>query len=282
MIYGANIPEYFIYGYANLNHKGRKAFVTDIDRFKFLIYFNHSERNQLFSNKYLTYEEYKKWYRRDVILFDRETDSATLEEFVQKHPSFIVKPIRDSSGHGIEIINTEGQSIKEIINQLEGKGDCVLEELIQQSEWMKVLHPESVNTVRITAFRVGHEIIIHRPFFRIGIGNAVVDNGGSGGMLIAIEENSGITISCGIDEAGNTYFVHPNTHISIMGYKLPEWEELKKLVQEIMNKNSEFGCIGWDFAHTDSGWVLVEGNEGPQFVGQQMTVHNDAKRRYLN
>ena len=32
-----------------------------------------------------------------------------------------------------------------------------------------------------------------------------------------------------------------------------------------------YGIIGWDLAHTDNGWVIVEGNHFGQFVGPQST-----------
>ena len=28
--------------------------------------------------------------------------------------------------------------------------------------------------------------------------------------------------------------------------------------------------IGWDLAHTDNGWVVIEGNGGGQFIGPQI------------
>lgn len=36
--------------------------------------------------------------------------------------------------------------------------------------------------------------------------------------------------------------------------------------------------IGWDLAHTDEGWVLIEANERSQIVGPQITMNIGVKK----
>ena len=52
------------------------------------------------------------------------------------------------------------------------------------------------------------------------------------------------------------------------GWRIPRWNELietaENLFRECLPENK---YIGFDFALTDNGWVLIEGNWG-QFVGQ--------------
>ena len=39
-------------------------------------------------------------------------------------------------------------------------------------------------------------------------------------------------------------------------------------------------CIGWDFAHTDRGWVVIEGNDRCQLIGAQMTREHGLKKEF--
>ena len=57
-----------------------------------------------------------------------------------------------------------------------------------------------------------------------------------------------------------------------MNYQMPQWEELKKLCKDVALQTSKIRMIGWDFAHTDKGWVVVEGNDSPHIIAQQMIL----------
>jgi len=52
------------------------------------------------------------------------------------------------------------------------------------------------------------------------------------------------------------------------GWKVPRWNELISLVEEIHRNNmTSHLYIGWDFALTQQGWCLIEGNWG-QMINQ--------------
>ena len=49
---------------------------------------------------------------------------------------------------------------------------------------------------------------------------------------------------------------------------MPQWKELLSTVEEVHRKCMPSHIyIGWDFALTENGWVLIEGNWG-QLVNQ--------------
>lgn len=158
-----------------------------------------------------------------------------------------------------------------------------MEELIEQSDDMKRLHPESVNTVRIPAYRTRKGLVVHRPFLRVGTGAHIVDNGGNGGILIAVDKETGTTISLGVDERGIKYVYHPDTKILLVGIQLPEWSKAITIVKKAMDMvPNGINIVGWDLAHTDHGWVIVEGNHKGQFVGQQMAYMSPCKDEVEN
>ena len=59
--------------------------------------------------------------------------------------------------------------------------------------------------------------------------------------------------------------------IQFIDWQVLHWEDLLKTAEEIFRTClPEHKYIGFDFALTDNGWVLVEGNWG-QFVGQYVS-----------
>ena len=118
--------------------------------------------------------------------------------------------------------------------------------------------------------------MVHMPFFRCGKGDSIVDNAGHGGIFAAVDEETGVIKTEGIDEKGNVYLKHPDSGTLFPGYQLPEWKSAISLVQECMHI-TRMKYVGWDLAHTKNGWVVVEGNHTGQFVGQ-MPLHKGAQK----
>ena len=57
-----------------------------------------------------------------------------------------------------------------------------------------------------------------------------------------------------------------------MGTRLPEWDKLQALSTELALKTEKINMIGWDFAYAQDGWVMVEGNDSPHIIAQQMIL----------
>ena len=83
----------------------------------------------------------------------------------------------------------------------------------------------------------------------------------------AIDESSGLIISDGMDEQGNKYQKHPESNLPYKGFQIPEWEQLIDLATKAHLQMDRHRYIAYDFAHTDNGWVMIEGNWG-QFLAQ--------------
>ena len=100
----------------------------------------------------------------------------------------------------------------------------------------------------------------------------MIDNGGAGGFLAAIDEATGKIVTPGKTEFGEVIEVHPDTDIPLVGFQIPKWDELLELVKELPTVLPEQKYVGWDLALSETrGWVLVEGNSGGQFVGPQIS-----------
>ena len=145
---------------------------------------------------------------------------------------------------------------------------------------MACFHEQSVNTIRIVTFYYQNDVSILWSFIRTGQGDNNVDNMGAAGLGALIDQKTGIIISDGIDWKGEKQACHPDSKIVFKGYQIPRWNELLDMVKELASKISSMHCVGWDFALTKEGWVVVEANARPQCVTIQTFTNKGYKPYY--
>lgn len=269
--YAFEFDEYCQYDFKCLSIEQRLLFVSDFQREEYADRMNRKENSLIFNDKEMTSKYFKKYFKRNVVKINGEEDFALFEDFCKKHNKFIVKPIDACLGRGVEIISLDN-NIVEVFNELiknRQKG-FVVEELIVQSKEMAKFHPQSCNTVRIPTIRFDDRIEIIHPFFRVGRGNSVVDNAGAGGIIVAVDAETGITIAAA-DEKGKSYTTHPETGYELIGFQIPRWNEAVEFAKNLAQVVPTNRYTGWDVALTDNGWVMVEGNAKGQFVWQIAT-----------
>ena len=270
--YSFGFDEYHMYHFENMLFEDRRTYVSDRERITYCERMNNMKNMIIFDDKGLTYQTYKQFYNRDLLEIFNEKDFDRFSHFIKKHVNFIVKPFDGACGVGIKIINSKGKDEKSIFNGLlkEYSRGLVVEELIKQKQEMSMLHPQSVNTLRVPTIKYPDHVDIIHPILRIGRGNAVVDNGGSGGICCGIDVSTGKTFSA-VDEYGNSYTSHPDTGIELIGYQIPLWNEAKNLVKELAEILPDNHYTGWDLALTDNGWILQEANDRGTFILFQIT-----------
>lgn len=281
-----NPDEYFFFNYERLSQKGIYEFVANREAARFWNSLNSKEIYLLTCDKGLTYQHFKEYFHRELVSVNNFTPESikNLQFFVEKHSQFIVKPTFGNYGNGVQIIDNTAycdfNSLKENLLKDYPEG-FVVEELIKQCSEMASFHPSSVNTVRLTTIRMsnGDIYIIHRPFIRLGQGGRCVDNGGNGGIIAAIDYETGI-IKGSIDERMNHYVVHPDTGKVLLGYKIPQWEEAKAFVVQLAKVLPDLNYCGWDIALTDHGWVMVEANGKGLFIGFQMPTQEGVREEF--
>lgn len=262
-------PEYFLFGFPDLNSNQRKEFVSDVQRMNYINKMNSNCRNEhLFSNKFETYEYFKPFFNRELFKVDSSTTIDRLIEFFLKTPTAIFKPIDSSFGRGVERVSfNPSEDINSAVtawcgrvrNQYPRGG--VLEEYILQTEELAVIHPQSLNTIRVPTIRISDtDIRIFHPFIRFGVGDSIIDNAGGGGLICALDSETG-TILAVCDECGKRYRKHPDSGIDLDGLVIPRWREVITFAKELA-RFSPVGTnyVGWDIALCDDGCKLVEGN----------------------
>lgn len=266
--FGVNFFEYFVYKFYNKSAIGRSRINNLRIQYGYCEILNKSSARELFENKAKTYKQLGKFYKRDLLLIETESDIPALEKFVAKHHHFIFKPLKGVHGYGIEIYNGFDKDVRQFALGSLKKGAFVVEELIEQADEMASLHKESINTCRIATFKDGDNVTIYGAALRMGTGAAFVDNAGSGGIFCRVNPEYGFVETNAMDYIGNEYVFHPDSNIRLIGFDIPNWKELVSLAKSTALAVDGATIISWDFAFSKKGWVLLEANDvgGPDLI----------------
>lgn len=281
--YGFNPDEYLSYGLKAANLEKRLSYISSRDTNIIVYSLNDIVDIDLFYDKWKTYERFAEYYQRSAMLIDKESDYAAFARFIQAHPKFVKKAVRLSKGQSVALVDATGVDDPSALfaELLEG-GRTILEEPIVQSDLMSKLNETSVNTVRCITLKTNEGAEVLYTFLKVGRKGSFVDNGGAGGLLVGIDKETGMLITDARDEFANAYPSHPDHGYDFKGLKLPEWDGLMELTKSISAGISGISYIGWDFAHTEHGWVVVEGNGGSQLIGPQIVFQEGIKQHFLD
>lgn len=267
--------EYFLYDFAEKSEAEKNEFVGDMERAVLCArMYNFTPSGLVYMDKMKTYVNFAKFFKREVIEIASPADFEAFSAFADCHEEYMVKPSAASRGDGIrkESAPNTYEAKQTAFAKILRSGRSVLEEVIDQGEEMAKLHPQSVNTIRFATFLVDGKPTTLASFVKIGRGSSVVDNGGAGGFLAAVDEYTGVVTTPGRTEYGEVIETHPDTGVQIEGYQIPAWDELKALVNKLVQVLPDQPYVGWDLAYSGTkGWVLIEGNSGGQFVGPQIS-----------
>ena len=272
LAYGFIPSEYVSFGFENKNPQERKEYVSDLDISVFGYKVNDIVEVQRILDKAKMSIKYKRYFGRDTLIVNSSEDYPAFRSFVEKHPVFVKKKVFSCKGKGVVLIdlNASGRSDKECFDEILKGGKTLLEELVIQSPEMAAFNPSSVNTVRVRTFRTNDGVKLQYCNLRTGRKGSFVDNGGSGGLLIGVDEKTGVINTNGYDEFGEQYAEHPDSHVVFKGRRLPAWEQLIRTCIAGAEEDPRMGYLSWDMAHTESGWKVIEVNEVGQFVGAQL------------
>lgn len=184
--------------------------------------------------------------------------------------SLFIKPLADMGGTGCYLILQ-----KNINEQLKIYGHKIIkenfihQEVVCQHPEINKIYPFSVNTIRFNTYIDKSENInILGSYIRFGINGSVVDNASSGGFYVSISE-SGEMQEIGnqmMKYGGNIFTNHPDTGFVFAGFKIPFYNEAVELVKEATRSLPD-RIIGWDIAITETGPMIIEGNDNNSWFG---------------
>ena len=284
---GIRPDEYLLYGYDGKNRVERSAYLSQHLKDTLLLEYYKPIGMSLIGqlrDKYQFYLLAKRFFKRDVITISENKDWDTFSSFCKAHPRFICKVINQGCGVGVKIEEVRSDNSAESIFKklLDGGSAWVIEELINQNVFLADYNTSSVNTVRFPSFRHGDVIVQKYPCIRFGRYGCCVDNAGQGGVFASIDIDTGEIITNGFDELGNEYETHPDSKTRFKGAILPQWSELREEARQVhLSLPREHTYIAFDFALSDRGWMLVEGNWG-DWILQQTSFKRGMKSDFLS
>ena len=293
--YGIGPTEEFYHEQLGASHEKKRQYITFRERLNYIDYLNRAEDMHLLRNKWHAYQLLKDAYRREVLLLESEQDFPVFETFCHRHSSFVVKPVGLGMSMGVRKVEVGDADLHTLFNQLFAeteainshfksaiRGGMLVEEVIEQGEEMALLHPASVNSVRMHTINLGDgDIRLWYPFIRIGVGGNFISSASTGGIIASINVGTGMVETTGYDKLAKTTDVHPDTHITIKGIKIPRWRQLCDKAFELSERLPTLRYIGWDFAYDKDGeWIVMEGNENGEISSPQIIFHRGMREEF--
>jgi len=287
-VYGCTVDEEFYLHLKDMNDAEKREYMVQKIRSVYVRHLNWEagdDRVVQLEDKYRLYKLLKPYYKRDVIEVRTMADLDMFREFATKHKEFVVKPADFAFGIGVHKVSVAdyGNDYEKTLAGILGEGEAihkkhpskvsrmVLEELIVQHEGLAAFHKDSVNAIRATAVK-GRDgkIHIYHPWIKVGFGGEFVASAALNGFDAEIDPATGIVISDGHQENGRVFTHHPDSGIKVKGFQVPQWQEMVKFVDEIMNALPKYRYVGWDLVLTPSGWCVMEGNYSGEFIFQMI------------
>ena len=191
-----------------MNEKEREDFISDRemmciyrktvqgDVYKTLK--NKANTLQLFSN-YV----HRKWINVSNTTFD------VFESFVSS-TDCIAKPLRGMKGIGVFKIGKKADKDLKELYSFCCRNNMIIEECVRSCKELEDFHPQSLNTIRVVTISKENKCGLLGAMVRMGVGDSVVDNYSSGGIIAPIDVKTGAVIVEGVDKYGNHYFEHPD------------------------------------------------------------------------
>lgn len=197
----------------------------------------------------------------DFNLLTRDGATELLARESAEH-RLIVKPRTTGGGRGIFFIDkgADFETVKDTVESL-GSVGFVIQEALEQSEFMKQFNPTSVNTLRITSLLWKDEVRILASLVRVGkVGNEV-DNYSQGGSLIGLDSQTG--------KCNNWAFTHEHERLTVLPSGLdlnqdlyvPGFSKAISMVKTMHSRIPYIRMVSWDIAIDNNDEpVLIENN----------------------
>jgi hypothetical protein len=272
LVYQSGYVDYDLFKMDEMNRKQRKTVVTRGINNQFVKYFNNMKNTNLFLNKILFNERFNSFLKREWIVLNDNADD--FYKFLENKEYIIAKPTSGTCGKGIEkILVKDFKDKKELFDYLISKNLFLIEEMIIQDERISKLYPHAINTIRMITLSKNNKSTILAAYLRIGNNKRFVDNFNSGGMVVPIDIKTGIIKYPALDKNSILYESHPETNTNIIGFQIPDWNEIVSFGKELALVIDDMGMIGWDISLSNKGPLVVEGNEYPGHDIYQLPPH---------
>lgn len=145
--------------------------------------------------------------------------------------------------------------------------DFIFEKQLTQDSTLRNFNPDTVNTIRVLTYK---EKVISAAV-RFGGKGSFVDNTAKGGIAVSLNIETGRLGSYGMREYDLMHYTeHPDSHIIFADTFVPQWFEVRQLVEKTLRYLPYYNSVGFDVATTEDGPVIIEINTGSGVYLSQM------------
>ena len=272
IIYGCSYTDYFRCNYINLTKEEKKTCVTAKTFYKFLSYMNDRNYRCILNDKLVFNRYFKDYINRDWIDI-RNSSVENFKSFLKNKDIVFAKMPNGEGGHGVSKIIVKEIDTNKLYKELIKKGQYLVEEAIVQSDEVNEINNNVVNSFRVVSIYKDGKVYIINNALRVNQGyDSVI--GCTDDIYFSLNEK-GIIDSNVVDDYGNIYSEHPLTKKKFSEVKIKGVKEAFLMVEKLHKEIPQIRYIGWDFAFTNNGPELVEGNEYPGYgLFQFYKLHN--------
>ena len=148
----------------------------------------------------------------------------------------------------------------------------LLEECVDQPDWLKKLYPGSLNTFRLLTMLTEDGPVVLSCTLKCGADGNPAANLHSGGVAVAVDLNTGKLTDRAVDWSMREHTTHPTTGVSFAGLRVPNVESLSATALACAEAFPDMTLVGWDISLDAQGKpVVLEGNSSPALDATQWT-----------
>lgn len=263
--YNISLLEYFQFRFLEKDKAERRKWAGTGFMYEYQLIMNPKSKRDILDDKRKFFRRYNKFVKhKTASLEDLKNNIKLAEElFHGLDEKVVFKLAEGKCGAQVDIRSVKDfNSPLEIIRFMESNKYNLVEGFIVQHPDLNRLSPSSVNTIRIiTQLNKNDKVEILGCRQRISV-NSIVDNLAAGNIVATIDEETGIINSPAVysDITLEEVSVHPISGTTIVGFKIPFWQETIRMVKEAALLWPQNRSIGWDIIITKEGPGLLEGN----------------------
>lgn len=180
------------------------------------------------------------------------------------YSKIVIKPSVDSSsGNDIKLFEKKdiewieiGGDRKLSIEYLDTNysNDIIVQECIEQADFMSYFNPTSVNTLRLTLYRSVKTDECHIPsaIIRIGANGSLVDNAHAGGGYVGIKVEDGTLCNKVLNQYGESRTEFNGINFT-QKHKIPNWEKVVEFAKYIGQNVPHHRLLALDIMIDKSG-----------------------------
>ncbi len=200
----------------------------------------------------------------------REVPLETIVQDQDLEIDAFCKPLTGMGGDGVFPLRVTSRKIfqddQEItLDQLRANlaGVYLLQQPIQQHPEMSALHSQSINAIRLVTFNNSGNVQAFWAALKVGTGGSRVDNVARGGLGVRIDLTNGRLYGDGmfLPGLGGCISRHPDTDVPFDGFEIPYFHEAVQCAIQLHQYLYNIHSIGWDIGITETGPVIIEGND---------------------